>query len=153
ATATPTELPKPAPPPKPAPEQKASEEDQIRAFLVAHHKKRNDRDLDGLISTYAPVARTNGVVMTHERIRAWEAKNFASGPRILEKVVSRISLERRAGNQFAARYEVAFEKQAPKADDVRSIANVQMEVSLTQSGPKIISEEVRVHRREPIRNQ
>ncbi len=154
ASATPMELPKPAPPPpKPAPEQKVSEEDQIRAFLIAHHKKRGDRDLDGLVSTYAPVVRTNGVVMTHERIRAWEAKNFASGTRILEKVVSRINLERRAGNQFAARYEVAFEKQNPKAGDVRSIANVQMEVSLTQSGPKIISEEVRVYRREPIRNR
>lgn len=73
-----TNSPVPTPSRAAAPPPAQTDEDKIRAFLIGHHQKLTNRDLEGVVGTYGAVVQINGHEMTREQIREHQAEAFAS---------------------------------------------------------------------------
>ena len=131
----------------------ATDEDKVRAFLIGHHEKLTNRDLDGVMSTYGVVAQINGRDMTHDQIRERQAEIFSSRATITEKVNGPIEVNRGRNNRFSASYTIVFEVAIPDADDERGEASVDVAVLITGNGLRIVSRQLNVYRNEKIKNR
>ena len=149
---TPPTIEPPKPAPKP-PEPKVTDEERVRAFVVGHHRKLTERDLDGVVGTYGAVATVNGTIHTREQIREIQREIFSQKSHIIESVDGEIDVERGTNNTFKARYQFMFEARIPRSDDQRGYGRIEMEVRMTDAGPKISKKTLRVDRTEFLKGR
>jgi hypothetical protein len=114
-------------------------EETLRSFLVAHHLKSTQGDVNGLISDYAErVDHFNNGVVNREFILKDELAYHSPGSRVSENIVTKPTIASLGNNRFSATYSISFHRVRPDGHWVKGQSEIDLQIEITPQGPRII---------------
>lgn len=129
--------------PPPAPQL---DDAAVRAFVLEHHRKASDGDVDGLVRDYhSEVDFLNKGRLTQDAIRAEELKERARWRNSKEAVAGDIRVER-SGAGWTAFYTLAFVSFGQSGEPHPGVADLTLDLIATPGGLRIVSQ--KAHARE-----
>jgi hypothetical protein len=127
--------------PSPSPNQPGPlvTEEQIVAFVKAHHEKASNRDVDGLVSDYAErVDFFDQGIVDHDYIRRDQTKFYESYLSILETVSDEIEIEEMEPHRSRVAYQLVMALTKQNGNKELKRVQASLDLDLSRSPPKIM---------------
>lgn len=129
----------------------ASSIERVKYVIAMHHANISDRNVDAIVADYGSLVRRNDQDLSRDQMRQRET---ASATHVLggfERVDGPISVEAQQNNRYHCEYGVYFEWE--HKDEPGSIQNgsqlIELDVLLTNAGPKIVLKRTRIYKMNP----